>query len=171
MFGHSWSRVGVALVLAAGLAGCNGKPEDTGQSASSDATTLKTPAPSYPAWSTGMIGKNLGEVSHGTIACKGQIDVVAAKYTGARPGSQIEGWAWNEKDAKPIDEVLLVDSSNRIVGAAVGGGSRTDVKAALPEVKTAAVGWKGVAGITSGQVTAIGLTDRGASCVLSTMAL
>ena len=167
---HRWTWISVALALTA-LAGCNGKPEDTGQSAASDATIVKAPAPPYPAWATAMIGKNLSEVGHGTTTCKGQIDTVSAKYTGARPGSLIEGWAWNEKDVKPMDEVVFVDSSNRIVGAAVEGAPRTDVKAAVPEVKTVAVGWKGVAGMTSGQVTAIGLTDRGASCVLSSTAL
>ncbi len=171
MSGYSWLGVSVALVLAAALAGCNGKPEDTGQGAGADVTTLKTPAPPYPAWTTGMIGKNLGEVSHGTTTCKGQIDTVSAKYTGVRPGSQIEGWAWNERDARPMDKVLFVDSGNRILGGANGGNLREDVKAALPEVKTAAVGWKGVAGATSGQVTAVGLSDHGTSCVLSSTAL
>ncbi len=171
MLRHSWTWISVALALTATLAGCNGKPEDTGENAASDATTFKTPAPPYPAWAMGMIGKNLSEVGHGATTCKGQIDTVSAKYTGARPGSLIEGWAWDEKDAKPVDKVLFADSSNRIVGAAVEGNARADVKAALPEVKTVAVGWKGVAGMTSGQVTAIGLTDRGASCVLSSTAL
>ncbi len=171
MIEHSWSRIVAALALAAGLAGCNGQPEDTGQSASPSATTSKTPAPPYPPWANGMIGKTLGDVSHGVITCKGQIDTVAAKHTGVHPGSQIEGWAWNEKDAKPVDKVLFVDSSNRIVGGAVEGAPRTDVKAAMPEVKTVAVGWKGVAGVTSGEVTAIGLSDRGGSCVLSTTSL
>ena len=164
-------RIGVALVLAAGLAGCNGKPEDTGQSASSDATTVKSPAPPYPGWATGMIGKNLSEVSRGPITCKGQVDLVSAKYTGVRPGAMIEGWAWDEKDAKPVDKVLFVDPSNRIIGAANEGNPREDVKAAVAEVKTTAVGWKGVAGVNTGQVTAVGLTDRGAACVLSSTTL
>ena len=161
--------VGVALV--AGISGCNGKPEDTGQSAGADVATSKTSAPPYPAWATAMIGKPLSAVSRGIVTCKGQVDLVSAKHTGARPGSEIEGWAWNEKDAKPLAKVVFIDQTNRIVGAATAGAVREDVKAALPEVKTAAVGWKGVTGATSGQVTAVGLTDNDASCVLSSTTL
>ena len=41
----------------------------------------------------------------------------------------------------------------------------------VPEVKTPAVGWKGVVGRTSGAVTAIGLTATNASCVLGSTTL
>ena len=159
----------VVLMLVAGLAGCNGKPEDTGQGAASE--DVKTPAPPYPAWATAMLGRGLKEVTRGTTSCKGQIDVVSVKHTGVRPGSEIEGWAWDEKGAQPIAKVLFTNQNDRVIGAADGGRPRPDVKAALPEVKTVAVGWKGVAGATSGDVTAIGMTGGGASCVLSSTSL
>ena len=160
-------RFGLALALTAGLAGCNGKPEDLGQGgASSQAATSTSPAPPYPAWANAMIGKDLKQVSQGTAVCKGAIDLVSAKHTGAHPGSEIEGWAWNEKEARPVAKVVFTNAGDRIVGAATEGNPRTDVVAVVPEVKSPAVGWKGVSGTTSGSVTAVGLTDSGASCVL-----
>ena len=171
MFASNQWRFGVAVVLAAGLAGCNGKPEDLGQKSGANATASDTPAPPYPAWANAMIGKDLGQVSRGTAICKGAIDLVSVKHTGVRPGSEIEGWAWNEKEAKPMAKVLFTDSRNRVVGAAAEGNPRQDVVEVVPEVKSAAVGWKGVSGTTSGSVTAVGLSDSGASCVLGAVSL
>ena len=171
MFEHNGWPIVVALVIAGGLAGCNGKPEDTGQGASSDTPTLKTPAPPYPAWANAMLGHDLKQVSRGTAICKGVVDTVSAKHTGAHPGSEIEGWAWDEKDRRPVARVVFTDSSDRIVGGATEGGARPDVMTALPEVKTPAVGWKGVAGTLSGTVNAVGLTEDGAACVIGSTAL
>ena len=165
MSGNSRALGCVGLVLAAGLAACNGKPEDTGEG--SDAAQVETPAPPYPAWANAMIGKGLRDVSRGVMTCKGQVDLVSAKHTGRRPGSEIEGWGWDLQGAKPLAKVLFTDPNDRVVGGATVGNPRPDVKTAVAEVKTLAVGWKGVAGVTSGPVTAIGLSDTGASCVLS----
>ena len=171
MSSRSGLGVCTAALLAAAVVACNGKPEDTGQGGSAEEATAKTPAPPYPVWANAMIGKGLKDVSHGAASCKGTIDIVTTKHTGARPGSEIEGWAWNEKDARPIARVLFVDPNDRVVGGANGGFPRPDVVSALSEVKTPAVGWKGVAGSTSGSVTAVGLTEAGASCVLSSVTL
>ena len=169
MFERRRPLIWLALVLAAGLAACNGKPEDTGQA--SEASEVKTPAPPYPAWSNPMIGKGLREVSRGVTTCKGQVDLVSVKHTGRRPGSEIEGWGWDLRAAKPLAKVLFTDPTDRIVGAAAVGNMRQDVKTAVSEVTTPAVGWKGVAGPTSGPVTAVGLSASGASCVLSSVNL
>ena len=168
---HNRWRIGVALMLAAGLAACSGKPEDVGQGGSVEATSTKTPAPPYPAWANVMIGKDLKQVSHGATICKGMVDIVSAKHTGVRPGSEIEGWAWNETDRKPLAKVVFTDPSDHIVGAATVGNLRQDVVSGVPEIKTPAVGWKGVVGETSGAVTAVGLTDTDASCVLGSTTL
>ena len=171
MFERGRLPICVALLLAAALTGCNGKPEDLGQGSSADSADVKTPAPPYPAWAGPMIGKGLGQVSQGAATCKGQVDLVSAKHTGRRPGTEIEGWGWDAQGAKPLAKVLFTDQNDRVVGAATVGNPRSDVVTNLPEVKTPKVGWKGVAGVTSGPVTAIGLTDTGASCVLSSVAL
>lgn len=171
MSDHRRLGFGLALVLAAGLASCNGKPEDVGQGGGADAASTKTPAPPYPAWADAMIGKDLKQVSRGPAACKGVVDTVSAKHMGARPGSEIEGWAWDESDHKPLARVVFTDQADQIVGAATVGNLRPDVVSAMAEVKTPAVGWKGVAGRTSGTVTAVGLTDADASCVLASTTL
>ena len=169
MFEHNQWRIGVALVLSASLAACSGKPEDVGQGA--DATSTNTSAPAYPTWAKAMIGKDLKQVSRGPAVCKGVFDAVSAKHTGARPGSEVEGWAWNEKERKPLAKVVFTDQADQIVGAATVGSLRPDVESGMPEVKTPAVGWKGVIGKTSGTVTAVGLTDTDASCALGSTTL
>ncbi len=172
MFERSGPPICVALLLAAAaLAGCNGKPEDTGQGDSAETADSKSPAPPYPVWAGPMIGKGLTTVTRGTTVCKGQVDLVSRKHTGVRPGSEIEGWGWDVQGARPLARVLFTDPNDRVVGAANVGAPRPDVVANMPEVKTPAVGWKGVAGTTSGPVTAIGLDAGGASCVLSSVEL
>ncbi|WP_174299463.1 hypothetical protein [Caulobacter sp. S45] len=170
MFEFNPWRIGLGLMLAAGLVGCSGKPEDTGQSASGAASTT-SPAPPYPAWATAMLGKDVKQVSPGAVTCKGVIDVVSAKHTGAHPGSEIEGWAWNETQHRPLAKIVFTDQADRIVGGATVGNPRQDVMAAMSEVKTPAVGWRGVARPISGAVTAVGLTDGAASCVLGSITL
>ena len=158
------------LLLALAAAACNGKPERDAYTTDAAATpsqgATKAPMPAYPAWASAMIGANLKDKAKGSAVCKGALDVVSTKYVGARPGVAMEGWGWDEKGARPLDKVLFVDTEGRIVGAGVVGNRRDDVPKALPEVKTPAVGWKGVAGVTSGEVQAVGLTTGGASCTL-----
>ena len=78
-------------------------------------------------WS--VVGKDLGEVFGLPIQdkCIGFID----KSTGAGEINSyyylIEGWAWDKGDGQPPTAILLVDDSNKIVGAAGQGVYRGDV--------------------------------------------
>ena len=166
----SWYAV-LGLTLLA--PGCNGKPEDASAYTSTapavaapTAAETKSPAPPYPAWAAPMIGREVRDVTRGAAVCKGALDAVTLKHTGARPGAEIEGWGWDEQGARPLDKVLLVDSAGRVVGSGVFGKLRPDVPKAVPEVKTPAVGWKGVAGMTRGEVQAMGVTAGGGACPL-----
>jgi hypothetical protein len=153
-----------ALCIAAfgALSGC-GKPEDDGVSVN----TVATPLPPYPAWSAGMIGKPLASVVRGKADCIGVFDVVSAKHTGAKPGDEVEGWAWDKTAKQGVQHILIVDLADRIVGAADGGRARSDVPQNMPTVTSKFVGWHGVVGITNGTVLAVGLGAKGGQCSLS----
>jgi len=152
----------LCLAILGPLSGC-GEPEDDGQSAN----TVKTPLPPYPAWSVGMIGKPLASVVHGKADCIGVFDVVTARHANARSGVEVEGWAWDKTAKQGVQRLLIVDLDNRIVGAAEGGRSRTDVPAANPSITSPIVGWHGEAGTMTGTVLAVGLGAKGGQCPLS----
>jgi hypothetical protein len=153
-----------ALCVAAigALSGC-GKPEDDG--AASNA--VSTPLPPYPAWSVAMIGKPLSSVVKGKADCIGVFDSVSAKHTGATPGSEVEGWAWDKAAKQPVQHILIVDLTDHVVGAADSGRLRPDVIAAYPYMTSKNVGWHGVVGTTTGTVLAVGLGASGGQCSLS----
>jgi hypothetical protein len=153
-----------ALWIAAlgALAGC-GKPEDDGASPN----TVTTPLPPYPAWSAGMIGKPLAAVAKGKANCFGVFDAIAAKHVGAKPGVEVDGWAWDKAAKQPVRHVLIVDLNDRIVGAADVVTARPDVVAAYPYITSKIVGWHGVAGTITGTVLAVGLGATGGQCSLS----
>jgi hypothetical protein len=155
------AALGVALLGA--LSGC-GKAEDDGLSAN----TVNTPLPPYPAWSAAMIGKPLARVVQGKANCFGVFDAVAARHSGAQPGVEVEGWAWDKTAKQAVQHVLIVDLNDNILGAADGGiRPRSDVLAAYPDMTTKLVGWRGVVGATSGTVLAVGLGAKGGQCALS----
>ncbi len=153
-----------ALCIAAlgALSGC-GKPEDDGASAN----TVTTPLPPYPAWSVGMIGKPLASVVRGKADCIGVFDAVSARHTGAKPGVEVDGWAWDKTAKQGVQHVLIVDLDDRIVGAADGGRGRADVPQNMPTVTSPLVGWRGVVAATTGTVLAVGLGAKGGECSLS----
>jgi hypothetical protein len=144
-------------VLGVTLSGC-GKPENDGEMS----TTLTTPLPPYPAWSAGMIGQPLSAVVKGKANCIGVFDNISA-----RPGEEVEGWAWDSAAKKGVQHVLIVDLSDRIIGAADGGRPRPDVPPAMPGVANKFVGWRGVVGATTGTALAVGLGAQGGQCSLS----
>jgi hypothetical protein len=156
----AWAALCVAAFAA--LAGC-GKPEDDGVTLN----TVTTPLPPYPAWSVGMIGKPLSSVVQGKADCFGVFDVVSAKHTGATPGVEVDGWAWDKAAKQPVHHVLIVDLNDRILGAADSGRPRADVVAAYPYMTTNLMGWHGEAGVTTGTVLAVGLGAKGGRCSLS----
>jgi len=153
----------VLCVAAFGaLSGC-GKPEDDGAMLA----TVTTPLPPYPAWSTGMIGKPLASVVQGKADCIGVFDVISARHTGAKPGAEVDGWAWDKTVKQGVQHVLIVDLDDRIVGAADGGRPRSDVPQNSPFVTSKFVGWHGVTGATTGTILAVGLGAKGGQCALS----
>ncbi len=156
--------MGAALCVAAcgALSGC-GHPEDDGATS----TTLSTPLPPYPAWSAGMIGKPLAEVVKGKANCIGVFDAIAARHTGANPGVEVEGWAWEPAAKKGVQHVLIVNLNDIIIGAAEGGRSRPDVPTNSPNITTPMVGWRGVVGESTGTALAVGLGAQGGQCSLS----
>jgi hypothetical protein len=152
----------LCLATFSALSGC-GKAEDDGASAN----TVTTPLPPYPAWSAGMIGKPLASVVKGKADCFGVFDAISAKHIGAKPGSEVEGWAWDKAAKQPVQHVLIVDMDDRIVGAADSGKPRADVVAAYPYITSKDVGWHGVLGATTGTMLAVGLGANGGQCSLS----
>jgi hypothetical protein len=153
----------VALCIAAfgALSGC-GKPEDDGASSN----TVTTPLPPYPAWSAGMIGKPLQAVAKGKSDCLGVFDGVSAKHTGAKPGSEVAGWAWDKVAKQPVHHILIVDLDDRIVGAGESGFARPDVIASYPYMTGNNVGWHAIVGATTGTMLAVGLDANGGQCSL-----
>jgi hypothetical protein len=154
------------------VAGC-GKPEDArgympslASSSAASAVQVKTPAPPVPAWATPLMGHNYRQASKGTAVCRGVLDDVTARHTGPHPGSEIEGWGWDERGAKPLDKVLFITAAGNVIGGADVGVVRIDVPKVFPEIKTPKVGWKGVADVISDQVQAIGVTADGDTCLL-----
>jgi len=156
--------VSAALGVAACslLSGC-GRPEDDGVKSN----TVATPLPPYPAWSASMIGKPLAEVVKGKANCIGVFDTVTATHTGANPGVEVEGWAWDAAAKHGVQHVLIVDLNDRIIGAADGGRPRADVPPAFPTITSPLVGWHGVVGQTTGTALAVGLGATGGECSLS----
>ncbi len=154
----------VALCIAAfaAVSGC-GKPEDDGVSVN----TVATPLPPYPAWSVGMIGKPLASVIKGKADCFGVFDAISANHTGASPGVEVDGWAWDKAAKQPVQRILIVDLTDRVVGAAMSGRPRDDVVAAYPYMTSKFVGWHGEAGVTAGTLLAVGLGATGGQCSLS----
>jgi hypothetical protein len=164
-----WLRAAAAMVCMAMLAGCNGKPEEGGDTSNAAQTDPKNPPPPYPSWANAMIGRPLA--SNGSTTCKGKIDTVSLKHTGAKKGSEVQGWAWDEGGAKPFERIVFTNSAGVVIGAGSGGGARPDVPQAVTEVKTPNVGWSGVVGALDGRFKAVGLTASGASCTLDSSTL
>ena len=163
-----------AMVLMATVSGCNGKPEDTGQSpgASSGApTVVKGPGPAYASWVAPMLGHRVADVAKVTAPCLGSLDVAGTRYAGPPAKVAIEGWGWDETAKRPLPRVILTNEDGKIVGGGETGVSRKDVPAAVAEVKTPLVGWKGFAQASSGDITAVGLTASGGYCTLGTTTL
>ncbi len=152
-------RMTAAILTAAVLGACN-----PGDDATPKAVVSTKPLPPYPAWSSGMVGKNLARVLTGHGQCKGVWDVVTDRYVGARPGVQVGGWGWDIVAKTPVQHVLFVNSDDFIVGAGTGGLPRKDVSDALPEVKSPNTGWKGVIGVSRGKVLAVGVTAQNTPC-------
>src|SRR5581483_8039068 len=76
-------------------------------------------------------------------SCFGNFDEATAIPSAVEPGSKVSGWAWDRKDARAPEAVLLADRAGRIVGVVHNMSGRGDVSATVPEIKSANVGWHG----------------------------
>jgi hypothetical protein len=152
----------LCIAMVGALSAC-GKPENDGAAVNA----LKTPLPPYPAWSVAMIGKPLASVVHGKADCMGVFDDVLASHAGAKPGSEVGGWAWDKTAKKGVQHILIVDLDDHIIGAAEGGLRRPDVPPNMPGVTSEFVGWRGVTEATTGTALAVGLAANGGQCALA----
>jgi hypothetical protein len=80
----------------------------------------------------------------GERLCTGSFDVLDSP---ANPGAPLQaaGWAWDVGAKRVFDHILLVDTSGRVVGAAMGRQPRPDVSLAVAEITSPQSGWNGVA--------------------------
>lgn len=93
--------------------------------------------------------------------CLGAFDVREA--AGGEPvGLRVFGWAWDQAAARPVETLLIADSTGRIVGLAYGGRPRPDVLQASPDVDRLETGWFGHAGPAAGALTAYAVIGQGA---------
>ena len=104
------------------------------------------------AWPEGrMRGQALSAVfpREDDDACRGAFD--SAETVAESDGVGASGWAWDRRRKTLVRRVLFVDSHDAIVGFASGGGARRDVRAAVPEVRSRDVGWRGFANVPGGE--------------------
>jgi hypothetical protein len=105
-------------------------------------------------------------------SCVGNFDSATFIPSAARPGSKVSGWAWDQKDARAPEMIILADQSGRIVGVAHNMVERDDVTATQPFPKSAKIGWRGyILPTEANPVTAYVLESDGKSlCALGSMA-
>ena len=94
----------------------------------------------------GLLGEKISEQQ---IAVMGPVQgwVDSIEPSSNRDAVTLTGWAYSPE---PINCILVLDSVKRVVGAAVGGGEREDIRELLriPEVD---VGWSGIARATASE--------------------
>jgi hypothetical protein len=76
-------------------------------------------------------------------SCLGNFDQITFLPSFIRPGSKASGWAWDKKDARAPETIILADNSGRIVGVVRSFLEREDVAASVPVTKSLPVGWRG----------------------------
>ena len=97
-------------------------------------------------------------------SCQGSFDGVTFIPSAVRPGSKVAGWAWDTKDARAPQAIILADHSGRIVGVAHNLFERADVAAAAPVTRSEKVGWRGyIIPTDANPVTAYVLEEDGKS--------
>ena len=74
--------------------------------------------------------------------CVGSLDVKIAIPTQANPASRLRGWAWDRTAGTVPLVILLTDTSGIVVGYALPGYERPDVKTQLPQLN-GRTGWQG----------------------------
>jgi hypothetical protein len=169
-----WTKQMAALVLATGvrddavLAGVS----PSGPDVIDRAKTLRAHRLAVFALDLPEIDGRLTATSvSGEAECVGHFDMVApiAPATGGK-GLAVLGWAWDRRVHRPLTRIAIVDESGTVVGVALGGVPRPDVRQAIREVTADPVGWLGYARRGPGVLRALGLLDgRTGYCDLGTL--
>jgi hypothetical protein len=97
-------------------------------------------------------------------ACNGDFERL---YTGPGGFLRAVGWSWTPAAQRPLDRLVLIDATDRVVGVGVGGAARPEVRAKHPGVTGVDTGW--LASVTRGAVgpiSAYGLLPGGGSCLI-----
>lgn len=124
--------------------------------------TSQDSLPAPPEWAAGYMGKTLAEVFPDQNGdCVGNTDDVNLYYRGQTQGVSVEGWGWAPAAKAPVERVLLVDESGKIVGAGESGKPRPDVPAARKEITSPNTGWQAATAKSSGGVYAFGVMPDG----------
>ena len=74
--------------------------------------------------------------------------------------------AWDVQGRQAPARVLLTDAGSKVIGAGEINRDRPDVRKGQPEVKSSKVGYTLVTHATSGVASVVGVTGKGALCVI-----
>jgi hypothetical protein len=161
------NRLAIAALAALALSGCG--PFGAKQAAKQ----VPGPLPALPAWAGPYMYKPLGAAFTAQNGnCIGNAERVVRRYAGPPAGAMVAGWGWDLAAKQRIQRVILVDPTQRIVGAGEGGLMRADVPRARPDVTDPQTGWRGLTSQLWGGVMAYGLVDEGrAVCPLGKVGL
>jgi len=150
-------RIVPALVCAAVIvAGCS-RPSF---SESNRGPVSSLSAPDLPAWARRYEGKKISSIGAPRLGCTGYVDGTATRYSGARPGVTLGGWAWDRTAKKPFPKVLITQDE-LVVGAGTSGIDRPDVPPIVKYVTSVKTGWTAVTHATTGQIQAWGVLSSG----------
>ena len=112
------------------------------------------------------MGRPLASFAKADGQCLGAIDK-AAPLPNDPSGLKLEGWSWDTRHDRRVEQLIIVGADGRVVGLASGGEFRPDVIKAVREVDHVATGWFGYARGVSGDVlTVYGMTGSGQVCPL-----
>jgi hypothetical protein len=161
------NRLAIAGLVVLALAGCG--PFGAKQKAKE----LAGPLPPLPAWAGPYMYQPLSAAfTAQTGNCVGNAERVVRRYAGPPAGAMVAGWGWDTAGKRRIERVILVDPTQRIVGAGEGGLVRADVPRGRPDIADPQTGWRGVTSQLWGGVEAYGLVDGGrAVCPLGHVGL
>lgn len=160
------SSVFACLALGA-LAACSKPASNPPVESNSGVAQSQESLPELPAWALAYLGKSAKEALPQTGQCIGFLDAVTTKYVGPKPGTKVAGWAWDPVHSQPVNQILLVDSTGKIVGAGEGGFARPDVPKAVASVTSGVTGFHASTQLTAGAIDAIGIVDAKTSCPLT----
>ena len=112
------------------------------------------------------MGRPLAAIGKADGQCLGAIDK-AAPLPADPHGLRLEGWSWDSRRDRRVEQLIIVGADGRVVGLASGGEFRPDVIRAVRQIDHVASGWFGYARGTPGDLLAVyGVTAPGQVCAL-----